>query len=386
MRIIKAIALALLPLSIAGCTGKQQSKAPKLAVVDLSTAYPQQELKAQEVFDVEYIPLESTDEFVTQGVVEDVGEKLLLIRNYRDGSFFLFDRNGKGVRRINHRGQGGEEYTQIMRAILDEKSQEVFIVDGAAKQVVVYDLQGAFKRRFKFADTSYYTNIYNYDAEHLIAFKGYSPLIESEQSGFVLLSKQSGTISKEITLPAQAVRTPIITKGEMTLTMSFYLSAPCREGWLLMRPSSDTIYHYSPAGELSTRMVRTPSIQTMEEPATFLFPATDSERYYFLHTLSKKFDFERMKGTVTPDLAYDKQEHRVFEYTMYNDDFSTPKELSLNSQPIGHDIALCLPLDAPMLVEARQKGELKGALKEIASSLNDESNPVLMLLKHRRHP
>jgi hypothetical protein len=32
------------------------------------------------------------------------------------------------------------------------------------------------------------------------------------------------------------------------------------------------------------------------------------------------------------------------------------------------------------LIEAYEKGELKGKLKEIASSLNEDSNPVLMIL------
>ena len=30
------------------------------------------------------------------------------------------------------------------------------------------------------------------------------------------------------------------------------------------------------------------------------------------------------------------------------------------------------------------KGELKGGLKEIAAGLDEESNPVLMLVKHKR--
>ena len=42
------------------------------------------------------------------------------------------------------------------------------------------------------------------------------------------------------------------------------------------------------------------------------------------------------------------------------------------------------PLDAPQLVEAFQVGALKGHLKEIASALNEESNPVIMLIKPKK--
>jgi hypothetical protein len=36
------------------------------------------------------------------------------------------------------------------------------------------------------------------------------------------------------------------------------------------------------------------------------------------------------------------------------------------------------------LVEAYKNDELKGRLKEIAAKLNEESNPVIMLVKHRK--
>jgi hypothetical protein len=36
------------------------------------------------------------------------------------------------------------------------------------------------------------------------------------------------------------------------------------------------------------------------------------------------------------------------------------------------------------LVEAYEKGGLKGKLKEIAAELNEESNPVIMLAKYKK--
>lgn len=41
-------------------------------------------------------------------------------------------------------------------------------------------------------------------------------------------------------------------------------------------------------------------------------------------------------------------------------------------------------LDAPALAEACEKGQLKGRLKEIAASLDEESNPVIMLIKRKK--
>ena len=67
-----------------------------------------------------------------------------------------------------------------------------------------------------------------------------------------------------------------------------------------------------------------------------------------------------------------------------NDDFINKEEVSLTSEPRNPEIAICQTLDAPDLVEAYEKGQLKGKLKEIAANLSEESNPVVMLLKKKK--
>ncbi|MGN0081920.1 MAG: 6-bladed beta-propeller, partial [Bacteroides fragilis] len=48
------------------------------------------------------------------------------------------------------------------------------------------------------------------------------------------------------------------------------------------------------------------------------------------------------------------------------------------------EIVTCRALNASDLVEANEKGELKGKLKEIAAGLNEESNSVIMLIKRKK--
>ncbi len=69
-----------------------------------------------------------------------------------------------------------------------------------------------------------------------------------------------------------------------------------------------------------------------------------------------------------------------------NNDFSIKREVSLGQKPsstVNQEIATCLSLNAFELVEALDKNELKGELKNIAQELDEESNPVIMLVKHR---
>ena len=84
------------------------------------------------------------------------------------------------------------------------------------------------------------------------------------------------------------------------------------------------------------------------------------------------------------DRVYDKQENALFSYILYNDDFINKEEVSLTSEPRNPERAICQTRDAPDLVEAYEKGQLKGKLKEIAANLDEESNPVVMLLKKKK--
>ena len=75
--------------------------------VDVTRRYPQKELILQDFMNVEYIALETGGEFYSQGVVLAVGKDIIVVRNrVNDGDIFIFDRNGKGLRKINRMGRG----------------------------------------------------------------------------------------------------------------------------------------------------------------------------------------------------------------------------------------------------------------------------------------
>jgi len=80
-------------------------KSDSLVTVDVTANYPKKELVLQDFMDVEYIPLETTDEFVVKGKITDVGKDILVLTNVRQGEILIFDRStGKGLKKINRRG------------------------------------------------------------------------------------------------------------------------------------------------------------------------------------------------------------------------------------------------------------------------------------------
>ncbi len=74
MKQVNTIFAAILLVILVGCEGNKQPN-DDLIIVDVSKSYPKKELILQDFMDVEYITLETTDDFLTQGVVQDVGKE-----------------------------------------------------------------------------------------------------------------------------------------------------------------------------------------------------------------------------------------------------------------------------------------------------------------------
>ena len=74
-----------------GCTPPVPNKS--LVEIDITASYPEKELILQDFMDVEYIPLETNNEFVTSGVVMAIGRKIIIVKNWsNDGNIYVFDR------------------------------------------------------------------------------------------------------------------------------------------------------------------------------------------------------------------------------------------------------------------------------------------------------
>ena len=376
------IACSILLASLMGCGNKEQ--AAPWTNIDLSGSIPKEERILQDLFEIEYVALETTDSFLTRGFIEAVSPHLLITYDYGEGCLSLFDRaTGKGIRQIKRQGQGPEEYVSPSHIIIDEKREELFVSDYASRKILVYDLMGNFKRSFKTVDENYYTELLDYDDGHLLAYKKTAGP-HDESSCHLLIAKQDGSPAKEIRFPIDRIETPIFTHGELTSTPFFCLTAPYGDCWALTVTSSDTIYRYDADGNASPLIVRSPSIHGMD-PQVFLYPTILTDRYYFLRAQKKEFDLETMKGFPTQMLLYDTQEKRLVEYTLTNADMEGGPDIDLYSvMPKGKEVLACLTLQAPDLVEAREAGKLKGELQRVANRLDEESNPVIALLKEKR--
>lgn len=385
-------------LLISGCK-EEQSVSDLIRVDVLDTSYPEKELFIQDFMDVEYIPLETTDEFINQGFVQDVGEKYILVKNRKDnGDVFVYDRKGKALHKFNRKGQGPEEYVNILGMVLDEKNEEIFINSHHTQRILVYDLYGNYKRTLKHqvgkgslesnpysSDlSSFYWEVYNYDDNNLICYD-----FLNDKTPFVLVSKKDGSITKKINIPFDKKKMAIaFRKDENTgliasASFGFYRSIlSFQKKWFLLDFSSDTIYQLLQDYSLSPFIVRTPSVGDMN-PEVFLMIRFQSDCYIFMETVKNEYDFEKNTGFPRTFLMYDKKENAFFNYKVFNGDYSIEKEIYMNVlRPLGGNIVAWDELEAADLIESLEKNELKGDLKEIAEGLTEDSNPVIMIIKN----
>lgn len=379
---IFALALTLL---VGGC--KQSDETGNLVTIDLTTSHPKKELILQDFMDVEYIPLQSSDEFVTQGDVLAIGNKYIVVKNWiNDGDIFFFDRTtGKGIRKVNRLGQGAEEYTNINGIVLDEDKNEMLVNCCQSKKICVYDLEGNFKRSFAHTEGAEYLNIGNYDNDHLICYDISLYYKDGESRGdctyHAIISKQDGSISRNIEIPFDVIKAPAVRDGAGMAVTSVCPIIPLKDDWLLVETSTDTIYKYvSAKDQLIPFVVKIPT----QNPETLLTMGTVTDRYYFMQIIKKTFDFSKGRGFYNAVLVYDNQEKALFDASILNADFVKKQGVDMITHAINGKIASFQTLPANQLVEAYENDGLKGKLKEVAATLNDESNPVLMLLINKK--
>ena len=379
----------ILLLVMTSC-GSDNTSTDGFITVDVtkSSYSPKKELVLQDFMDVEYIPLETNDEFVNQGYVNAIGEKYIIVTNYReDGDIFVYDRNGKAIRKINRKGQGGEEYISCLKIILDEENEELFINDFLARKIKVYDLEGNFKRSFKQkqeGDTQFYGEIFNYDKDNLICYDECNADIP-----FLLVSKKDGSITREIITPFKEKKLFIqllrYEGGTRAAGPGPYSRiTPFKGNWILLEPSSDTIYTLMPDCSLRPFIAKTPPVHTLD-PEFYLILKLVSDRYYFMESIKNVYDFRKEEGFPKTYFVYDTQEKDFFSYIIYNGDYSYKKELYMVMfTPINTKGELWATIDAFELCRDYEKGKLKGKLKDIAAKLGEDDNRVIMLVKPKK--
>ena len=207
----------VLLLMMIGCKKNVSLENENVIIVNVTKdEYPHKDIILQDFMEIEYVALDSSDDFLCQGHILAVGEKFIVVRNdIQDGDIFLFDRKkGNGIKKINRKGNGNEEYVIAYNAVLDEDNEELFINDVMQNKIIVYDLFGNYKRHFLGSEKARINQIYNFDKEKLICKIEDDNTTTLGKSTFMLISKQNGEVAIETAISYKERKTMKIADGE----------------------------------------------------------------------------------------------------------------------------------------------------------------------------
>jgi hypothetical protein len=365
-----------------------------LVTIDLTADYPEQEIRLQDVAEVEYVPLAMSDKVLLSPSdrLFYLSDRYIMVSSSKTGEICVFDRMGKIVSHFNRQGRGPGEYIALGAVLFDDKAEEFFVFDlwGLAPKIIVYTLDGKHQRTLPLPKW-WMGSMYNFDERALLVYDTSGLLSSGEEystTPYRLISKADGSVIETlpIKLPerySSRISKAIPIRPDYTEIQWTELYVPNNrlggKDFTLVDMSSDTIYRYSRERVLTPVLVRTPSVHAFEPRMVWSAEFVTED---FIHFLVTTLDFGG--NADTRSLMYDFKTGHVSDAVFINDDNSkrgTESDYDQDTEaPVGTTVKTLNPL---RLVEAREKGELNGPLAEIASNLKEDDNPVVMIVKFK---
>lgn len=385
---MKNITLLWILLAVCSC-GKTKEAGTRLLTVDIAKDYPQKEICIQDIAEIDYLPIATTDSTLVNSIPSSVTKEGIVARGGRPGEILLFDGKGQNlVGRICRRGQGPEEYTAIIFNTVDWKRKEVFIADYTSLKV--YDFAGRYLRTLLQEDIMA-MDIHNLNDDYLLCGSDRKEA-QTPYHPYFLLPKNGGeadSLSLKIPYFIASKRKILWDDGH---TNDAYGTIPllfssADKIWLT-NVALDTVFLLHP--DLRIEPVMVPLHAPTKHPeAPLLFFRGMNDRYAWVSRLPRQVtvkmsDMEAGREKRENLYMHDRTTNEWFEPVYRNKAYKNEDRtyINLTSVPYGYGL---VTLNAMDLTEAYRKNEITDdKLKKIASTLKEEDNPVLMLLKFNK--
>lgn len=382
-------AFPLLLLAICSC-GRTNETTTKTIIVDVEKDFPQKEIYLQDIADIEYIPIATSDSALVNSTPSTVSNEGIVTRGGKVGEILIFDAKGQHLQgRICRRGQGPEEYNAIIFKIVDWKRKEVFIADYTSLKV--YDFSGNYLRTL-LKENIMDMDIHNLDDNYLLCSKDRQGAKEPYRPYFTL-SKNDGkadTLSIEVPYFIASNRKILWDDGHTSDAYGLLpLLYSCKDKIWLTSFALDTVFQLHP--NLKKEPVMIPlHAPTKDKEAPLLHFLGMNDLYAWISRIPRNVkvrmsDMSAGMQEKSKVYMYDKSNREWFEPVYHNRAINN-RDMDLkyiNLSPVSYGYGL-ITLNAMDLVEAYQNGEITDdKLKKIASTLKEEDNPVLMLLKFK---
>ena len=306
----------------------------------------------------------------------------IIIKSRDRERLFFFDRNtGSALRELNRKGRSGNEYNRIDAFACDRDAEEIFVLDVSRKTVLVYSFNQTYKRSFEVPSNC--VDMLGYDETSLLVY------IEQDtiSKPFLLISKENGEVDKTLDVTVgPRLNTMRVRMGNIDSKGSIQGASvslvQVNDGVLISDWACDTLYYFDNQGVLLPVAIRKPPVQEMN-PCWRLHLMGDHGRFvFFMSTLLPDIVSGTSLSTEYRRYVYDRKEHKIVTPHFILADDPTGAVWSGKSWGSQCGAYMLCELRAEDLYAAYKEKKLKGRLHEIASTLKEDDNPVLVVVSY----
>lgn len=315
----------------------------------------------QDIGKVEYIKLETNDSCLIRA-----SYKLIRV-HLTDQDIFLstgdnvlrFDRKGKFINSIGKKGPGPWEIVSLFDFFIDETKQEVHILEGTTQYLKNYNFNGSFKNKIRFEIAG--SNIGGMNDSSII----YTNFSECNDPMAFQSSLNNGKLTKQI-LPIRTTKN--VTGLSRRFIDKFTNNLLYNNKVIYQNFINDTIYTIDRENlTVLPRYIQLPPNTGLDGSNSMPFVAFETDRYAYI-LVSKR-------PPLNHNFVIDKKENKIYKGFVIDIERNTAiTAINTNIDNVIVDL-----YDTYSLQDFLNKGHLKGELKEIAQTLDDEDNPVLMI-------
>ena len=401
MKGMNVILWCLLVVYLLACGPKQSLRQnDSILIIDIDKRdYPIEDVDINAIADVEYIPLETTDESIIPNGNAGfyVTDSLIITSSIHSGEVFFFDRKGSFLYKVCRLGNSGKEYSRLSELIVDFVSKELLVYSAGERKIQIYDFDGDYQRTLRLPTDDFVVNeLYNYDDDYLIGCNYKYSYLEKKHADnhpYYLISKKNGNL---INLPLFiedridfCVNREVVTfsGGAYSNNTYFKIDQLNNNGtdMIIGDFALDTIYCYRDY-KLTPIALKIPPVKS-KNPRRIVAVEFVSDYFIRFRIIDMVYipDAPQKPFDESPELVWDKRGKRFRHWKVYDYNYSTKIKPDFprarwSDLPRNYGVS---SYRAEKLIEQYEKGELKGKLKEVASKLKEDDNRVVILCKYK---
>lgn len=358
-----------------------------IPLIDIKKTYPQKNIYLDNIANIKYVPLYTSKDVLIGSIsyltyVNDT----IIICDRSTRTIFFFDNEGRYLNSFCQKGQSNSEYYDITAFGVDADNKEIYIADYPTRyKIKVYNFDGVFLRGISIKNI-WPSTLLNYDEDYLITYDRKDDYNYNQKKfnnyPYVLINKKNGSIiNLPLKIDKKITNNYKINKDGTSLLTSLKMETLIKsnKNIIISDFSKEDIFIYK------NKKLLTIIKRKLGSDTDLSCVSWENINYAFIHVEDKKNILpQKMESTEyktnSKILLLDKTNKNIYETKLLLKDMPMLKDKIWNNYskdiPDNHII---FSLSAEELIKLFNKNEIYGPLKDIASRVKFDDNPILVI-------